>query len=135
MAKQEAQGYEVAGYSEPVLDAAQAYKVVKQIMLDWRNERGNAATQSCWADMTGDQLKLHYHGYEMMLPTRVAQAQDRAKQMLDEALRLLKKEFKERTGSALTLKENKELADYSIQKLSLNERYEFKSWRFYTLSF
>jgi hypothetical protein len=45
----------------------------------------------------------------------------------------LKKEYKARTKKTLNLKENKERANYTVQKVSLNERYYYVSWRCYEL--
>ena len=132
MAKTEPKSYEVTEYSDPVLDAATAYKVIRQIFYEYA--RG-PAKHAVWADMSGDQLKLHYHSYEMFLPSRMKQVQDEAKQILDAAASELKKEFKARTGQALKLKENKELSNYTVEKVSLNERYYYKAWRFYSVSF
>ena len=132
MAKPEAKTYEIAEYSPPELDAAGAYGVVKQIFSEIQRTQ---AQHAVWADMSGDKLKIHYHSYEMFLPERIKDVHARSETIINETVKMLKSEFKARTGKALKLKENKELADYTTEKVSLNQRFYFKSWRFYTYSF
>lgn len=130
--KTEPQSYEVTEYSDPVLDMNTAYKTIRQIFTEYA--RG-PAKHAVWVDMSGDKLKLHYHSYEMFLPSRMKQVESESRDILDAAVRELKKEFKSRTGKSLTLKESKELGNYTVEKVSLNERYYFKCWRFYDVSF
>lgn len=132
MAKPKYQSFEIAEYSDPELDVAQAYGVIKQIFSEFTRDQ---AKYSVWADMTGDMLKVHYHSYEMFLPERVREVQAECKTILDEAVKMIKKEFKARTGKTLKLSEDKSFSDYTIEKVSLNQRYYFKAWRFYTFSF
>lgn len=130
--KQVAQSYEVAEYSKPELDTAQAYGVVKQIFFEIQRTQ---AQYSIWADWSGDKVKIHYHSYEMFLPERISEIQERSRVLLDETVKMLKKEFKARTGHTLKLVEDKTLSDYTMEKVSLNQRYYYKAWRFYTVSF
>lgn len=132
--KPEAQSFEVAGYSDPVLDTNTAYKTIRQIFVELKGN-GSTAQNSVWADMSGDKLKLHYHSYEMFLPTRMKEVTDQSNTVMDETLKLLKKEFKAKTGSTLKLTEDKSLGNYAVEKVSLNERYYYKAWRFFTVSF
>jgi hypothetical protein len=78
-------------------------------------------------------LQLIFHCYEMQLPHRMAEVAHQAKSLLDAAAKELKKEFKARTGDSLKLKERKEEANFTVEKVSLNERYYFVSWRVYEL--
>ena len=132
MAKPEVKSFEVAEYSEPVLDTNTAYKTIRQIFYEFAH---GSAKHAVWADMSGDKLKIHYHSYEMHLPTRMKQVTDESNTILDKVVKELKAEFKKRTGSALKLSENKDLGSYAIEKVSLNERYYYKAWRFYNVSF
>jgi len=132
MAKPVAQSYEVAEYSKPELDTAQAYGVIKQIFSEFCRDQSKYAV---WADWTGNKVKIHYHSYEMFLPERMKDVHETAKTILDETVKMLKREFKARTGKALKLVENKDLSDYTTEKVSLNQRYYYKAWRFYTVSF
>lgn len=78
-------------------------------------------------------LQLVFHCYEMHLPRRMAEVAHQAKSLLDDAAKEIKKEFKARTGETLKLKELKEMANFTVEKVSLNERYYFVSWRCYEL--
>ena len=130
--KQEPQTYEVAEYSDPALDINTAFAAIKQIFTDVGRKSSQFAV---WADWTGDMLKVHYHSYEMFLPEKMREVEDRAAEVFKNTEKLLKKEFKERTGSVLKLTPQKELSDSSREKVSLNQRFYFKAWRFYKISF
>ena len=132
MAKNEPQTFEITEYSPAVLDMNTAYKTIRQIFSEYA--RG-PAKHAVWVDMSGDKLKLHYHAYEMFLPQRIQRVDEESKQILDAAVKELKKEFKTRTGKSLTLSEKKDLGNYTVEKVSLNERYYYKCWRFYDISF
>ena len=130
--KPEPQSYEIAEYSEPELDNNEAYRVIKQIFVDI--QRGQAQN-AVWADWTGDMLKIHYHSYEMFLPENIRQIEERADEIIKNTVKMIKKEFKDRTGKALKLVEQKDMADSAREKVSLNQRFYFKAWRFYKISF
>jgi hypothetical protein len=137
MAKQEAQSYEVAEYSKPALDTATAFKVINQIFYEMTQ---GPAQYAVYGKMSGDQLRIHYHSYEISLPSKLRDVCFQAKEVHAETVKHLKKEFKARTGQALTLKPTSPEAEqfernYTVEKVSLNERYYFKSWRFYEVSF
>ena len=130
--KPEPQSYEIAEYSEPELDNNEAYRVIKQIFVDI--QRGQAQN-AVWADWTGDMLKIHYHSYEMFLPENIRQIEERADEIIKNTVKMIKKEFKDRTGKALKLVEQKDMVDSAREKVSLNQRFYFKAWRFYKISF
>lgn len=132
MNKQEAQGFEVAGYSETEFGITEAHKAIVQIFRDLQRD---APAHAVWGDVVGEKLKIHYNNYVMFLPTRMRQIEEEAETVFTETVKYLKKEFKERTGKALKLKEVKEMADRSVEKVSLNERYMYKAWKFYDLDF
>jgi hypothetical protein len=132
MAKNEPQTFETTEYSPAVLDMNTAYKTIRQIFSEYA--RG-PAKHAVWVDMSGDKLKLHYHSYEMFLPSRMKQVESESKGILDAAASELKKEFKARTGKSLKLSEQADLGNYTVEKVSLNERYYYKCWRFYDISF
>lgn len=82
---------------------------------------------------TGNLVKLTYHCYEMHLPRRLQQVQSDSETVLREMVKILKKEYKAKTGETLKLKELKELANHSVQKVSLNERYMYAGWKFFEI--
>ena len=127
----EPQGFEVAEYSKPALDANQAYQVVRQIFFD--RQKSNPAF-GVWADMQGNILKVHYHAYEMQVPRRYPQVAEQGETALKEAVKLLKAEFKARTGETLALKELKDLSNHTLEKVSLNERYYYRCWKVFEAS-
>jgi len=119
-------------YSSPEMNFADAYQVIRQIVVDMVHDVPNVGV---WADMSGDQLKLHYHDYVMNLPVHLKDTVARADTAFKELKKHIQAEFKDRTGKALKLKEHKELENYSVEKVSLNERYYYKAWRVYSVSF
>lgn len=130
MSKQEPQSFEVAGYSDTEIGAAEAFKVIKQIFADLGRD---APAHAVWVDMTGDLVKIHYHTYVVNLPVYFKRVEEESNEILKRTVAHLKKEFKERTGKALKLTEQKELANHAVEKVSLNERYYYKCWRVFTL--
>lgn len=130
--KPEPQSYEVAEYSEPTLDNNEVYRVIKQIFVDIQRTQ---AQNAVWADWTGDLLKVHYHSYEMFMPEKMREVEARADEIFKNTVKMIKKEFKDRTGATLKLVEQKELADSAREKVSMNQRFYFKAWRFYKISF
>ena len=132
MNKPDPQTFEVAPYSDVDFGINEAHKVIKQIFVDLVRD---APAHAVWADMTGDLMKLHYHTYVMHLPSRIKIIEDECDQIFKGTLAHLKKEFKARTGKTLKLAEQKALANRAVEKVSLNERYYYKAWRCYTVSF
>jgi RIO-like serine/threonine protein kinase len=130
MSKQEPQTFEVAGYSDVEFGVAEAYKVIKQIFADLGRD---APAHAVWADMTGDLLKIHYHTYVINLPVHYKKVEEEANEILKRTVTHLKKEFKSRTGKALKITEQKDLANHAVEKVSLNERYYYKAWCVYSL--
>ena len=122
----EPQGWEIAAYSEPELDNNGAYRVIKQIFVDIQRGQSQNAV---WADWTGDMLKIHYHSYEMFMPERMKEISARSEEVFKQTVKMLKKEFKDRTGKTLKLVEEKEFADSACEKVSLNQRFYYKIGR------
>lgn len=92
-------------------------------------------SSGCRASLHGNLLRITYNAYEALLsnPDRKKMAEDAAKQYLNGTVSQLKKEYRKLRGKVLSLKEKKDMANCSIQKVSLNERYVYSSWRFYEL--
>ncbi len=132
MPKVEPQTFEVAPYSDVGFGVKEAHQVIAQIFRDIVRD---CPAHAVWGDMTGDKLKVHYMVYAMHLPVRMKQIEEEADQVFKSTVSHLKKEFKARTGKTLALKEDKDLADHSVQKVSLNVRYMYTAWRFYDASF
>ncbi len=128
----EPQSYEVAPYSDPDFGVNEAFKAIKQIMGDLERD---APAHAVRADMTGDKLKIHYMTVAVNLPLHMKRVEDEADQVFRSTVSYLKKEFRARTGRTLKLKEARELGDHAVEKVSLNERYYYKAWRFYDFSF
>lgn len=127
--RKEPESFEVTEYSgENEIESR--FRTISQIVLEKVSDQPNCTIR---VSVTGEVMRVTYHSYEMHMPTRFAVVQDQAKSYLDEMLRHIKKEFKSRTGTVLELKEDKSLANYSIEKVSLNERYHYAAWRCYDL--
>src|SRR3990167_6057823 len=113
------EGFEVTDYGDKH-EKYDQLSVIKQI-IDERVRESPA--HAVIVKFAGNQMTLAYHCYEMHLPARMKQVQELANDVFRESLSHLKKEFKRRTKQVLTLKELKDLANYTVQKVSLNERY------------
>jgi hypothetical protein len=124
------ESFEVAEYAneQEFLD----YKIgaIKEIVDQCKKD---SPSMSFSVSFNGNQVKLTYHSYEMHLPLKIKDVQEAAQKNLNNLVKLLKKEFKSKVKETLELKELKDLASYSVQKVSLNERYYFASWRCFEL--
>lgn len=81
----------------------------------------------------GDHMRLVGQSYEMNIHLRIRQVEDFMRQVLDGALKHIKKEFKARGAGSLTLSEDKSRAGTNIQKVSLNQRSMYTCWRYFTI--
>jgi len=124
------ESFEVTEYGTDHEIPGRVQGVIKEIIRDQAKSSPSVGIQ---VTFTGNLIKLTYHSYEMHLPVRQKEVDHAAKSGLDETVKNLKKEFKSRTGDALAITEKKEMANTSVQKVSLNERYMFSSWRFYEM--
>lgn len=132
MSKQEAQGFEVAGYSEEQFGTAEAAKVINQFFYDVIRDSPAHAVKGT---LVGDKLRISYMTSVVHLPVHIKRTKEIADDIFKSTVKALKDEFHKRTGRTLKLKEDKELGSDSVEKVSLNERYYYKEWRFYTYSF
>jgi len=134
---EKAQGFEIAEYDPEDLPVAEQLSVLKQIMEDRKLDPNTVSLPSENFVMTlqGNQLRMTYHSYEMQLnhPSRIKDVEDLAEKSLNVVMKFLKKEFKSRTKKVLSVKELKDKRDYAVNKVSLNERYYFTSWRVYSI--
>jgi hypothetical protein len=124
--------FETTEYSDPEMGFADAARVIRQIVVDMVHDK---PTVGMWVDMSGNQLKIHYHDYVVMLPVHLKATTERADTAFKELVKHIKSEFKDRTGKALKLVEKKDLANYTVEKVSLNERYYYRAWSVYEVSF
>lgn len=132
MIRKEPQTFEVAGYSDVEFGMAEAQRVIAQIFKDIERD---CPAHAVWGDFTGDQLKVHYMTYVMHLPSRTKQVEEEAEEVFKQTVSHVKKEFKARTGKVLKLKEQRDLAGHAAEKVSLNQRFYYKAWCFYQISF
>lgn len=124
------ESFEVTEYGQDHRLPDETYSAIVEIVRDQVHEHPEANVR---VSFTGNLMKLTYHCYEMLLPTRMREVEALAKSSLDATVKNLKKEFKKRTKNVLDVKEKKDMANYSVQKTSLNERYMCSFWRFYEL--
>lgn len=126
-----AESFEVTSYStEDANPPDYVFSVISEIIRD--QVETNPST-NVRVNFTGTLMRIAYHSYEMHLPVRMKEVESNAKAALDETFKNLKKKFKERTSDTLKAVEQKDLANYTVQKVSLNERYYYVAWRFYEL--
>jgi hypothetical protein len=124
------ESYEVTEYGSKKTKEFDKYSVIVQIVQEKVRDVPSLGLQ---VSFTGDLMRIAYHCYEMNLPSKMKTVQEQANTYLNEAVKHIKKEFKSRTKKPLTLKEKKDLANYTVQKVSLNERFYVVYWRFYEI--
>jgi hypothetical protein len=121
------ESYETAQYSGPN-EVFNTFSTIYQIV----EEKGHPSPQfSIKASLQGDQLRLTYRTYEMFAPSRIAEIKNRGEKALHEMVKVLKEEFKSRTQKPLTLKEQKDAANHTFQKINLHERYHYAFWQMF----
>ena len=125
------ESFEVQEYND-VKEPYQTFQTIKQIVQD-RKDLARHPSCAYKVDFLGDVLRVQVTMFEMHLPQRMKEVQDAAIKLQKAYVSELKKEFKKRTKTALSLKEIKEKADYTVQKVSLNERYYYIAWHLYEL--
>lgn len=127
---EKAQGFETSEYGHEHVHPDKVYSVIEEII---RDQVTRSPSSNVRVSFTGNLMRIAYHCYEMHLPVKMKEIEATAKSVLDETFKNLKKQFKERTSDTLKAKEQKDMANYSVQKVSLNERYYYVAWRFYEL--
>lgn len=134
---QNPESFEVTEYDPEDLPVAEQLSVMKQIMEDRKLDPSTVGlpTENFVMTLQGDQMRLAWHSYEMYLNQhdRMRDVEKTAEKCLGECLKYLKKEFKKRTKKSLSVKEMKDLRSNSVQKVSLNDRYYFISWRVFSI--
>ena len=125
----DAEGFEVQG--TPYLQEKDRNALINQI-----NEELIAGSPSYGyrVRFESDHVTVTYHCFEMDLPLRIKIVDEQSEKLLRDWEKHIKKEFKARGGGSLKLKEDKKLRNYSVEKVSLNNRYYFRSSRTYDLS-
>lgn len=129
--KTQHQGFETQG--DPYDQRKDLHALLKQVVADFSKVRPSAGLL---AKLTGDKLVLTYISYEMNLDDhiRMSEAERVGREFLDDAVKHLKKEYKSRGKSTLTLKEDKEKRGESVEKVSLNLRFYYRAWRVFEVS-
>lgn len=129
MKKQRHDSFETTEYGSG-MNVYEKYSTIHQIV----EENGHKNPEfGIKVALTGNVLKLYYHAIEQLAPTRMKEIEKRAHDALNEAVRYIKKEYKSRTKAPLDMKEMRDRANSTIQKITLNERYYYVSWRFFEL--
>lgn len=101
----------------------------------------NQITTSLIPDSSDYSFTVKFHGenkvtvcfctFEIDLPSRVKEVESIADTRFKEYEKTLRKKYKEKAGKTLKFKELKEERDYSCEKVSLNLRYYYRSFRTY----
>lgn len=106
--------------------------LIHQVVKDKEREQPSVGVV---ASTQGNYLYLKYHCYETFLGdrARLDALIKEAEKHMKEFVKYLKAEYKKRSGKTLSLSEDKEKRDYSVQKVSLNERYYFVYVQAFTL--
>lgn len=125
------ESFEITEYND-VQEPYRTFQTIKQVVQDMKIE-ANSTSQAFKVDFLGDILRIQLTLFEMHLPQRMKEVEDNAHSLQKSYVSALKKEFKKRTKTDLKLKEIKDKADYTVQKVNLNERYMYFCWRLYEL--
>lgn len=85
---------------------------------------------------SGDRVFVEYHRYDTSLDNRgrLESLCGDVEKLIKDYLKSLKKEVKKRTKKAVKFKELKELGNYSVEKVSLNDRWYLIMWRVYDVT-
>ena len=124
------ESFEMTEYGEEHRHLDKTLSVITEIV---RDQLHDSPAINVRVTFTGNLMKLTYHCYEMHLPVRMRDVEETARKALTETIKNIKKEYKSRTKETLELSERKEMENYSVQKVSLNERYMYASWRFFEI--
>lgn len=126
------ESFEVTEYGEKHEIPGKVQGAIKEIVLELKRENPSVGVQ---VSFVNDMMRLSYHSYEAGLSNhlKIRDVEDASKKYLNETLKTIKSEFRKKMGKTLTVSEKKEMAGTSVQKVSLNERYMFSSWRFYEI--
>jgi hypothetical protein len=126
------ESFEITEYDADRKDQVEAndFSVIKEIVAEIGRDNPGTGFQ---VKFGAGFMQLVYVAYEMHFPQRKAIIEDAAKKGLNEALKIIKKEFRARTKKSISFKERKEMANNTVEKTSLNERYMYVSWRCYDL--
>jgi hypothetical protein len=125
------ESFEVTEYSG-VREPYETFQTIKQIVQD-RKDMARHPSCAYKVDFLGDTMRVQVTMFEMHLPQRLKEVQDTAHKLHKAYVSELKKEFKKRAKHDLKLKEIKDKADHTVQKVSLNERYYYVAWHLYEL--
>lgn len=128
MAKPEPQSFEKQEYEEDRKD------LLTSAIHQAAREIERTPVSGIMVKTEGDSLRLLYHCYEMHAHRRFKEIESLANDALNSGLSQLKKEVKKISRQTLDLKEQKDKRDYTVQKVSLNERYYVVFWRVYEIS-
>lgn len=104
--------------------------VIETLVRDYVKKQPNVGVH---VKFTGDMVRVTFACYEMHLPVKVRETERLARETLDEVVRSIRKDSKSMLKGGVSLTEVKELANYTVQKVSLNERYLYTCWRFYKI--
>lgn len=127
---EKAQGFEITEYGEEHEIPGRVQGSILEIIKERIQENPGV---NIGVTFTANLMRLTYRSYEQGLPSKMQEVERYSKMALDETVKTLKKEFKTRNSETLDLKEVKEMANYDVQKVNLNERYVFTCWRFYEI--
>ena len=130
MAKPGFESYEVQG--TPYEQKNDRNSLIAQIV---RERVKDVPTVGILVSFEGNTMKVRYHCYETYLADRkkVDALYKEAEKHIRDFVKELKSEYRKRSKAALTATEIKERRDYSVQKVSLNDRYYFVSQQVYDL--
>jgi len=127
---EKAESFETTAYGKEEGPPDKVFSAIEEII---RDQVSRSPASNVRVSFTGNLMRVSYHCYEMNLPVKMKEIEATAREVLNETFKNLKKQFKEKTGDTLKAKEQKDMANYSVQKVSLNERYYYVAWRFYEL--
>ena len=127
---EKAQGFEITEYSDEHDIPGRIQGAIAEIVRD--SVKDNPSV-NIGVTFTGNLMRLTYRSYEQDFPNRGREIERYAKVALDQMFKLIKKELKEKVDDVPKITEKKDMSDYDVQKVSLNNRYMYSTWRFYEI--
>ena len=125
----EVESYEVQG--TPYEQTADKIAMINQLTEDMISDHAGYGFKVKFH--SGDQMTVTYHCFEMDLPLRIKEVESQSETLLNGYVKRLKSDYKSRVGVTLKLKERKDERCGSTEKVSLNNRYYFRSSRTYEI--
>ena len=130
------EGFEVLNFSDKEDREYKDPRSMQSTIQEVVNEMGNKSPGYGFhvSFFNENMMRLTSTSIHLYVIQRIKQVEDEIKSVMEEAARFIKKEYRQRRGKALELKEDRSKRDQTIEKANMHERFIVKSYRFYELN-